>query len=258
VAVELSVVIPAYLEEENLRVVLPRLLAVLRETGLASEVLVVDTEQPLDNTRAVCEAAGVAYVPRAGGNRYADAVRTGIARARGRWVLFMDADGSHMPEFIPRLLEHAPTHDIVIASRYVEGGATENPASLIWMSRALNLIYTLVLRIPCRDVSNSFKLYRGDMLKDLSLSCAHFDVIEEILVKCAVRFRPLRIREVPFVFKARMFGQTKRDLVTFVFSFAATLGRLLWIRLRAGRPALPAPAAERGAKADLGTGGEQP
>ncbi len=236
-SVELSVVVPSYLEEENLRVILPRLLEVLRGSGRTFEVLVVDTSQPLDNTRAVCEANGVEYLPRAGGDRYADAVRTGIARATGRWILFMDGDGSHAPEFIPRLLEHAEGHDVVAASRYVEGGATENPALLIWMSRVLNIVYRRVLRIPCRDVSNSFKLYRADCLKPLPLVCSHFDVIEGILVRMSIESPALRVREVPFVFKARMFGVTKRDLVTFMLSFVATLGRLFWMRVRFTRRA---------------------
>src|SRR4051812_14496611 len=124
---DLSVVIPAYLEEENLRIILPRLAAVLRGTGRSFEVLVVDTEKPIDNTRDVCGQHGAIWCPREGGNNYGDAVRTGLARARGDLILFMDADGSHTPEFIPRLLEHAAANDIVIASRYVEGGATENP-----------------------------------------------------------------------------------------------------------------------------------
>jgi dolichol-phosphate mannosyltransferase len=234
-SVDLSVVIPSYLEEENLRVILPRLLDVLRATGREFEVLVVDTPEPLDNTRLVCEAAGVRYVPREGGDRYADAVRTGIARAQGRWILFMDGDGSHAPEFLPRMLAHVETHEIVVASRYVRGGATENPASLIWMSWVLNVVYRYVLRIPCRDVSNSLKLYPAARLKVLKLQCQHFDVIEEILVKVSLQRPPPSVLEVPFVFKARMFGVTKRDLVTFVLSFAVTLGRLLWMRVRFSR-----------------------
>lgn len=231
-SVDLSVVIPSYLEEENLRLLLPRLLMVLRGCGRSFEVLVVDTPQPLDNTAAVCEANGVSYLPRSGGDRYADAVRTGIARAAGKWILFMDGDGSHAPEFIPRLLEHAEGYDVVAASRYVEGGATENPAVLIWMSRVLNVVYRRVLGIPCLDVSNSFKLYRADKLKGIPLVCSHFDVIEEILVRLSIADPRLRIREVPFVFKARMFGVTKRDLVTFMLSFVVTLGRLFWMRVR--------------------------
>lgn len=234
---DLSVVIPAYLEEENLRVLLPRLVSVLRAAQPAYEVLVVDAQEALDNTAAVCRGVGhgVIHCVREGGNRYGDAVRTGIARSLGRYVLFMDADGSHTPEFIPRILEHKDGHDVVVASRYAKGGATENPTSLIVMSRALNLAFRLVLRIPCQDVSNSFKLYRADLLKPLHLECNHFDIVEELLVRCMVAKSPLRIAEVPFVFKSRMFGVTKRNLLPFMFSFLVTLVRLFAIKCRARR-----------------------
>ncbi len=234
---DVSVVIPAYLEEENLRILLPRLLSVLQNARLSFEVLVVDTQVSLDNTRSLCDAMGdcVRHCPREGGNNYGDAVRTGIKLARGKFVLFMDADGSHTPEFIPALLNCAETCDVVVASRYTQGGATENPAALIWMSWVLNSIFRLVLRIPCGDVSNSFKLYRASLIKSLTLECDHFDIVEELLVRCMVAREHLAIREVPFVFKVRMFGRTKRNLIPFIMYFCLTLVRLLRIKLRARR-----------------------
>lgn len=232
---ELSVVIPAYLEEENLRLLLPRLIAVLDGQKISSEVLVVDTHEPMDNTRQLCEQLGgcIHYCPRTGGNNYGDAIRTGVSRARGRLVLFMDADGSHTPEFIPSLLARAEQCDVVVASRYVKGGATENPASLIWMSWMLNSMFRFVLQIPCRDVSNSFKIFHAELLKSSTLECNHFDIVEELLVRSAVVRSPLLIEEVPFVFKARMFGFTKRHLIPFVISFIKTLWRLFRIKQRA-------------------------
>ncbi len=90
---ELSVVIPAYMEEENLRLLLPRLKHILGDTGLAHEILILDTEQLLDDTEGACREAGVRHIRRAGGNTFGAAVRTGIAHSRGRFVCFMDADG---------------------------------------------------------------------------------------------------------------------------------------------------------------------
>jgi len=97
------------------------------------------------------------------------------------------------------------------------------------------VVYRVMLGLDCRDVSNSFKLYRSAVLRQVRLTCNDFDIIEEILVRASLTHRPLRIKELPFAFKSRMFGQTKRDLVRFVFSFAVTLVRLLAIRLRARR-----------------------
>jgi dolichol-phosphate mannosyltransferase len=224
--IQLSVVMPAYLEEENLRLLLPRLAHVLRSMQVPSEIVVVDTETPLDATEQACEELGARYVRRRGGNLYGDAVRTGIQEAQGEFCIFMDADGSHTPEFIPELFAKSAEADVVIASRYIAGGYTENPAVLIWMSRILNITYSIVLGLRCKDVSNSFKLYRSRMLKPLILRCDHFDIIEEILFKLHRFNRGLRISEVPFSFKKRMFGQTKRNLLLFMAGYLYTIVRL--------------------------------
>ena len=226
---ELSVVIPAYREEENLRMLLPRLKAVLDETQVSYEILVVDTQMPLDNTKGVCLEEQVRYVPREVNNDYADAVRTGILSAAGTYILFMDGDGSHTPEYVPQLLQHRQNYDVVSASRYVSGGDTENSFYLILMSRTVNIAYSLVLGLKCKDVSNSFKLYKAEQLKQLELRCQNFDVIEEILFKLNRRFK-IKIKEVPFTFKKRMFGDSKRNLVVFMLTYLYTL-----LRLRFGR-----------------------
>jgi dolichol-phosphate mannosyltransferase len=222
----LSVVLPAYMEEENLRQLLPRLTAVVAGIDADGEIVVVDTLSPMDNTAEVCKLNRVRYVNRQGGNFFGDAVRTGIQEARGEFVVFMDADGSHPPEFIRNLWKEHGGADVVIASRYIEGGATDNSRVLVLMSLAVNLVYSVVLGLNCKDVSNSFKLYRGEMLKELTLKCNNFDIVEEILFKIKRNHRDLRIRELPFTFRKRMFGSTKRNLFVFIFSFIATLLRL--------------------------------
>ena len=224
---DLCVVIPAYLEEENLRIILPRIGNVLRTMSLEYEILVIDTCEPMDQTPNACaQYLDVKYINRTLGNFYGDAVRTGIREANAHYVLFMDADGSHSPEFIPALFNKRIDHDVVIASRYTKGGGTDNSKALIVMSKILNYIYSIVLNLKCKDVSNSYKLYRGDLLKKLGLRCNNFDIVEELLFKLSRMNRNLRIYEVPYVFKARMFGHTKRNLIAFMFSFAFTLMKL--------------------------------
>lgn len=225
--VALSVVLPAYQEEENLRLLLPRLCAVLANLGVRSEVLVIDTSRPRDHTREACEEhPGVRHIPRRGSDTFGAAYSTGISESKGRHVIFMDADGSHTPEFIPELYQYANDYHVVVASRYVEHGDTENPQHLIVMSRVLNWTYTKILDIDCKDVSNSFKVYQGPLLRSLELHCDNFDIIEEILVKLKRKQPDLRIKEIPFLFKKRMFGQTKRNLVLFTTTYLATLARL--------------------------------
>ncbi|HEY8211869.1 MAG TPA: glycosyltransferase, partial [Myxococcaceae bacterium] len=190
------------------------------------EIVVVDTVQRLDATPDVCTQHGVRYLARSPTNSFGDAVRTGIAAAAGRWIIFMDADGSHAPEFIPQLLEHGESSDIVIASRYIQGGHTENTWALKQMSRVLNLSYSIILNLKVKDVSNSFKLYRADLLREPALRCQNFDIIEELLFKISRAHRDVRIKEVPFTFKKRMFGETKRSLLLFILTYLFTMLKL--------------------------------
>ncbi len=234
-APELSVLLPAYQEAANLELLLPKLHAAARQFTPAYELVVVDTQTPLDETPQVCKSHNARYVPRRGGNLYGHAIRTAQAEARGKHVLFMDADGSHNPGFLGALWPHRESADLVIASRYVPGGRTENPALLIFMSRAVNYLFRFVLGLDCFDVSNSFRLYRGDDLRALRLKCNHFDIVEEILVKLVFSHRNYRVKEVPFVFEKRKAGKTKRNLLLFAFGYLATLLRLLKLKYEARR-----------------------
>ena len=222
----LSVIMPAYLEEENLRILLPRVKKVLNEISPQNEIIVVDTETPMDGTREACEELGVTYINRSGSNTYGSAIRSGLAKASGESIIFMDADGSHYPEFIKKLWAEKNQNDIVIASRYIEGGHTENSAALVLMSKIVNWGYAFVLGIKVKDVSNSFKLYRGKYLKELTLKCDNFDVVEEILYKILRNHKNCKIKELPFSFKQRMFGETKRNLPLFVLTYIQTLIKL--------------------------------
>jgi len=224
--IELSIVIPSYQEEKNLEFILPRIMRTLRAIDITSEVLVIDTIDSMDGTEGVCVKNGARYVHREGGNEYGCAIKTGIAQALGERLVFMDADGSHKPEFIEELYRNRMSYDVVIASRYVLGGDTSNRAILVFMSKLVNFAYSVVLGLNCRDVSNSFRLYyRSDLLR-LTLFSKNFDIVEEMLYKLKRTKVELKILEIPYSFEQRVFGQTKRNTVTFIFSYLLTLLKL--------------------------------
>lgn len=229
-APELSVILPAYEEAGNLAWLLPQLKSELSALDIPFEILVVDTETPRDDTPMICNENGVFYVPRLGGALYSHALNTGIACTTGRWILCMDSDGSHPPSFVKSMWAVRNQAELVIASRYVNGGGTENPALLIFLSYLVNLTFRVVLGIRCKDLSNSFRLYRGDALRSLTLECRNFDIIEEILLKLSLRDAGFSILEIPFTFQTRKEGKTKRDLVAFIFSYLGTLRRLRRLR----------------------------
>jgi dolichol-phosphate mannosyltransferase len=234
--VELSIVLPAYEEAENLRVLLPQLREVMSSLSSSGEILVVDAASPRDDTPEICSLNKVRYVPRTGGSYYGDAIRTAVRNAMGKYVILMDADGSHDPGFVAQLWPFREEFDVVIASRYVSGGKTDNPPILIFLSLVVNVVFRLVLSLNCRDVSNSFRLYQGDQFRALKLECTNFDIVEEMLIKLQPGDRSLRIKEIPFTFQKRKEGKTKRDLVAFAMTYVVTLLRLYRMKHAAKTP----------------------
>ena len=82
------------------------------------ELIIIDRVEIHDDTSLLCRELGANYVNRTGGNKYGDAVRTGIQSSTGEIIIFMDADGSHDPCEIPKLMELVDKCDIVVSSRY--------------------------------------------------------------------------------------------------------------------------------------------
>ena len=181
----------------------------------------VDTSTPHDDTPQICaQFSSVKYIPRRGGDTYGDAVRTGIMSSSGKYVVFMDADNSHNPADIPALYRKITTAgaDIVIGSRYVKGGETDNPFILRFMSRVLNICYRLAFGLNVYDVSDSFRIYDGEKLRAIKLSCDNFDTIEEILIRIMKNFPGVSISEIPIRFNKRLYGESKRDLIKFIIT----------------------------------------
>lgn len=224
--IDLSIIIPAYLESESLALMLPEIKMAAATLTQRFEILVIDTQQDMDNTGDCCRAHGALHIHRDGGNSYGDAIRTAIAVAHGTYIICMDADGSHSPSCFASMWAAREASEIVIGSRYVRGGHTENPAILVWMSNAVNLVYRAVFSLPAKDVTNSFRLYHRSVLAPLKLESNDFDILEEILIKATIRQPPARIAEIPVTFGRRKAGESKRKLVQFAFGYLKTLQRL--------------------------------
>lgn len=229
---KISVVIPAYKEADNLDLLIPQIQTALDNVE-AYEINIIDTMEPMDNLPDVCKKHKVNYINREGGNLYGDAIRTGFNKANYDYTLIMDADGSHSPMDFAKMLDDAENYDLTIGSRYVKGGKTDNPAILIFMSMIVNVCFRLVLGVNVKDISDSFRLYKSKDIKALKLECSNFDIVEEIIIKLAVFHKDYQIREVPITFNKRMYGESKRDLIKFVFSYITTLVKLFKIKQNA-------------------------
>ncbi len=227
----ISVVLLAYKEAENLKVLLPQIKEKVEATGENYEMIIVDTAQPLDNTPEACEQFGARYVnqryPGFGG-----AFRTGIEEAQFDKFLIMDSDGSHNPVYITDIYNRfCQGADLVIGSRYVKGGKTNDAFSSIVMSKILNTVFRIVIGVKAKDISTDFRMYDTAQLKKTELTCQNYDVLQEVLMRLKQNNKKLVIAEVPISFDKRMFGESKRRLIPFIIGYIKTMFRLIAIRI---------------------------
>jgi dolichol-phosphate mannosyltransferase len=208
---DLSIILPVVNESENLRQLLPRLKTVMERERLGFEIIVVDGGSSDGTLQTATELGARAVAERRRG--YAGALETGFAEAQGDYVLTLDADLSHEPAFAAKLWRARSEADIVIASRYVRGGAAFAGAARFWLSRLLNLWMRRLLSMPVCDLSSGFRLYRRAVLQDLNLVARNFEVIEEVLVKAYAQGYSLC--EVPFTYFPRESGRSHARLLRF-------------------------------------------
>lgn len=233
---DISIILPAYKEAENLKNILPKIEKAFKKTFLTYEILVIDTMEKMDDTEIICNRNHVTYIARKGGNLYGDAIRTGLSGASGKYIVIMDADGSHNPSDILRFYDEMKKKDytLIIGSRYCKGGYTDNNMILKMMSWILNVTYRVVFDLKVKDVSDSFRMYSAETLKKIKLECDDFDIVEEILIKLKYsRKDAFVVKEIPISFNKRVAGESKRDLVKFIGSYIKTMQKLLRIRRQA-------------------------
>jgi dolichol-phosphate mannosyltransferase len=231
----LLIAIPTYNEVENIGA----LLTTLAGLYAGAHLLVVDDNSP-DGTGDVVAARaardGRVHLLRRDAKRgIGSAYRAafGWAVARGyALVVVMDADGSHDPAQVTRLLDTVARADVAVGSRYVSGGRIENwPLRRLCLSAGANALARLMVGPDVRDWTSGFKCYRREVLATLSFE----DIVSEgyafqveILFHC--RRAGWKLREVPITFVDRRLGRTKMSRRE-VYEAAATLCRIGWQRL---------------------------
>jgi dolichol-phosphate mannosyltransferase len=208
------IVIPTYNERDNLEWVVGRVRSAVPEV----DVLVVDDGSP-DGTGAVADRMAAAdsqvtvlHRSEKTGLGAAYLAGFGVALERGYDVIGeMDADGSHQPEQLPRLLAALPGADLVIGSRWVAGGSVVNwPLSRKVLSVGGNLYARVLLGIPLRDVTAGYRLFRRTTLETIGLGSVES---AGYIFQTDLAFRTLRagltVVEVPIEFVERVRGESK-------------------------------------------------
>jgi dolichol-phosphate mannosyltransferase len=217
----LSVLILTRNEAKSLDVLLPQIATTLGAMARNFEVIVVDADSP-DGTAAVARRHHARVVGQKAAG-YANALRQGFAECNGDLILTLDADFSHHPEFFEDMLRAVESADVVVASRYIDGGSADMPASRRFLSILLNRIFALVLGIPTRDMSSGFRIYRRLPLLAIAARGDYFDVLPEIVALAHIQ--GLRVSEIPFHYHARQAGVSKARVLKFIPSYLRTLLR---------------------------------
>ena len=209
------VIVPTYNERESITEVARRL---FDATGARVDLLVIDDGSPDGTAELVKQIAAdrpeIHLVERPGKMGLGSAYRTGFAWAleRGYWAAVeMDADLSHDPADVPRLLDALEHADLVIGSRYVPGGGTRNwGLSRRLLSRFGNVYARMWLGFKVRDATAGFRAYRMAWLEELGLTTV---LSEGYAFQVEMTFRThlagKRIAEVPITFVERTTGASK-------------------------------------------------
>jgi len=188
------------------------MLGAFRAAAVDGEIIVVDDNSP-DRTGALAEELAkqyrIAVVHRMGKLGLGTAVIEGFTAASAPIVGVMDADLSHPPALLPRMLAlmQQESADVVVGSRYIPGGGTRNwPLSRLVMSRLACAIARGLT--PVRDATSGFFLIRRELVRGVQISAGGFKICLELLV----RGRPRTVLEVPYVFTGRAAGESKMNL----------------------------------------------
>jgi dolichol-phosphate mannosyltransferase len=210
----IAVIIPTYNERDNIHPITERVLSAIPEADL----FIVDDNSP-DGTGEIADELAakderIHVMHRRGKEGLATAYLTGFGAALDQGyptIVEIDADCSHQPEELPRLLRGLASADVVLGSRWVPGGAALNwPRSRSILSRAGNAYARIMLGIPLHDMTGGYRIYRASALRKIGLEniesvgyCFQIDLARRSVLA------GLKVAEVPITFVERARGASK-------------------------------------------------
>jgi dolichol-phosphate mannosyltransferase len=225
-SVNLSIIIPALNEGKNLSLLLPKLRDILRVLNITYEIIIVTECADLETKTSIQENHCNLLSPESKG--YGVALKSGIQGAQGNYILTMDADLSHSPDFIVTLWDARKRADIIIASRYVSGGRAIMPLSRLVLSKILNQVFSRGLDLKVRDMSSGYRLYKASTIRRKLYKSKDFNILQEILVNALIE--GYTVSEVPFTYQPRLHGYSHARVFRFGIKYTQTFYDLWKLR----------------------------
>ncbi len=227
------IIIPTYNELENLRPLIQKIFSYVSQT----DILIVDDNSPDGTGKRADELSAenpqIHVMHRAGklglGTAYIAGFKYAIEHQYDA-AFEMDADFSHDPQYLPNFLAAIEDADLVIGSRYVEGGGTPNWSLLRrFISGGGNIYARFMLGLPIHDCTAGYRLYRRKVLETIDLDTIQSQGYAfQIELVYRVRKHNFKIVETPIIFQDRRVGKSKMSrkifLEGFIFVFRTRFG----------------------------------
>jgi dolichol-phosphate mannosyltransferase len=202
-----SVILPTYNEAKN---IIPLIKRIFSAMPLPTEVIVVDDDSP-DKTWKIAKKTknkNVRVIRRINQRNLSTAISNGIDKASGKYVVWMDADLSMPPKYIPKLIKALKDYDIAVGSRYVKGGKDKRSLCRVTTSRIINLLTNIILNFKILDYDSGFIAARKDIFNKIKLARAGYgEYCIEFLYEAGIR--NFRVKEVSYEFVPRRQGESK-------------------------------------------------
>lgn len=211
------ILIPTYNERENVRILIPRIFSYCPET----KVIIVDDNSP-DGTAEEIKEMSLSFPnlflisrnKKEGlGNAYRDAILYCLKNEQFDRLATMDADGSHDPKYLPILFEKSKDFDLVIGSRYVNGGGVENWSILRrLLSRFGNYYARIITGMKIHDCTAGFIVVNKKLLEKINLeglTASGYSYQIEFKFRCIKSGLQVSFLEIPIIFSERRRGSSK-------------------------------------------------
>ena len=238
---QVSIIIPTYNESQNILKILKSIQENLPKNTKA-QTIVVDDNSP-DGTGKLVEdyIQGVKkfanntieIIHRKTKDGLSSAILKGVQLATGNTIVVMDSDLSHPANLIPKMIDALkhPKYDIVVASRYVNGGSIVGwTRKRKFLSRLATFIAKRGLGVPTKDPMSGFFAFKKPVIQGLSFDAIGYKMLLEILVKA----KNANVIEIPYTFTNREFGTSKLDSKT-IFDYL----KAVWKLYRYGKTVAP-------------------
>lgn len=209
-------VIPTFNEEKTIENIINR------TKPYCNEILVVLSKKSTDQTKKIVESMGIKNITDNGIGK-GEALRCAIKYIQDGIIIFMDADGSHIPEDIPALVKPIleDKADMTIGNRYLGGSeelhGTFNKFLRMFFSMCISQIINWRFNREMQDTQNGFRAIKVNVAKDLDLKANIFDIEAEMVMKCCKK--GYRIGEVPSRELVRKYGKSGLKLYPMGFIF---------------------------------------